>query len=353
MSVAPGQMMRRRQKKRIAYEKAQTLKAQNKKVDEKLAEQVEEYIALNDTLKIELPKLHSLTCKTVRLLEHKLMSLHMNFLLIWQDKLKTVLEVSDMPKDIEDIMDKFNRDYVPQHTIMRDFAILNGAGTNATPRVSQTTAREDDISTKPKSRASTLNDRTRGLSVNSDVSPGLSTPEFSQHGNGSHFVLSPTQGNPYSLPQLSFGNDSNHFAAGQSTSMPQDAPRHHYGRPNTGFSHESGGLPRRSGESADTTGLSSADISHYNTDRWLRGSLPADNRFSDAFSSAVPWPNEINEVNDSRVDSGSLSSFNVLYLAASLYEFRIDTTKSEGGYPYLTYTSGEVCSLVFILSDYC
>jgi hypothetical protein len=41
-------------------------------------------------------------------------------------------------------------------------------------------------------------------------------------------------------------------------------------------------------------------------------------------------------------DRNVSSGYNVLYLAASLFEFNISATKSEAGYPYLTYQAGEV-----------
>jgi len=38
--------------------------------------------------------------------------------------------------------------------------------------------------------------------------------------------------------------------------------------------------------------------------------------------------------------------FNVLYLAASLFEFNISATKKEAGYPYLTYQAGEIFDVI-------
>lgn len=35
----------------------------------------------------------------------------------------------------------------------------------------------------------------------------------------------------------------------------------------------------------------------------------------------------------------------VLWLAASLFEFNLPTTKYEAGYPYLTYAAGEVSTM--------
>ena len=47
-------------------------------------------------------------------------------------------------------------------------------------------------------------------------------------------------------------------------------------------------------------------------------------------------------------DRNTSSGYNVLYLAASLFEFNISATKSEAGYPYLTYQAGEVSALLSI-----
>jgi hypothetical protein len=41
----------------------------------------------------------------------------------------------------------------------------------------------------------------------------------------------------------------------------------------------------------------------------------------------------------------------VLYLAASLFEFNITATKSEAGYPYLTYGAGEVSCIYTIKTE--
>ena len=66
-------------------------------------------------------------------------------------------------------------------------------------------------------------------------------------------------------------------------------------------------------------------------------------RYSGIFSSAMP-------MSDSPPDrsptdgSANTSGFNVIFLAASVYEFNIDRARKEAGYPYLTYVAGEVSS---------
>ena len=62
-----------------------------------------------------------------------------------------------------------------------------------------------------------------------------------------------------------------------------------------------------------------------------------------AFSSAMPMdepgPLSPNEESQPISEDG----FNVLFLAASLFEFNIDKERREAGFPYLTYVQGEVC----------
>lgn len=66
-------------------------------------------------------------------------------------------------------------------------------------------------------------------------------------------------------------------------------------------------------------------------------------RFSGVFSSALPMsdsPPEQSPVEDGQ--SRPQTQFNVIFLAASVYEFNIDRARREAGYPYLTYVAGEV-----------
>lgn len=45
---------------------------------------------------------------------------------------------------------------------------------------------------------------------------------------------------------------------------------------------------------------------------------------------------------DSSSNHAPFESANVLFMAASLFEFNIDRTRYEDGYPYLTYVAGEI-----------
>ena len=111
-------------------------------------------------------------------------------------------------------------------------------------------------------------------------------------------------------------------------------------RPSTGRSFDSGALPRQSSDSANQ-GRRDSNTTYNSNYPPQEGS-----RYSGLFHSAMP-------MSDTPEDSqrGSRASsrerppadgYNVLWLAASLFEFNIATTKHEAGYPYLVYQAGEV-----------
>jgi dynamin-binding protein len=121
-------------------------------------------------------------------------------------------------------------------------------------------------------------------------------------------------------------------------------------RPSTGRSYDSPSLPRQSSES--TTMLHRRDSNSTFNSSYPGGpsatsaSSEQQRRLSGLFNSALPMPEGPDEsARSSRAssrDRGGNSGYNVLWLAASLFEFNIETTKHEAGYPYLTYQAGEV-----------
>src|SRR5277367_6237128 len=191
----PDLVMKKRKKRRLDYERSLALKASNKKIDEKLAVLVEEYEGLNETLKFELPKLSASTEKIGNLCLIQFVSIQVEWLSIWQEKVKTVLEANQMPKDIDDIIDKFNRDYKYQQGRIQELGIANGAFLEDIPKGrlshSTTATKEDDSSTKSRAQPPPpLDNRSRGQSINSDHSPSLPTPDFAKRHSG-QFTFSP------------------------------------------------------------------------------------------------------------------------------------------------------------------
>ncbi|PHH87080.1 hypothetical protein CDD83_9341 [Cordyceps sp. RAO-2017] len=107
----PSLAMKKRQKRRLDYERAEQLKRSGKTADPKLRELVEQYEALNDTLKKELPVLSSLTEKVGNICLGNLVNIQTSWYGIWKDKMRTVLgDCAEMP-DLKEVVSTFQRDY--------------------------------------------------------------------------------------------------------------------------------------------------------------------------------------------------------------------------------------------------
>lgn len=195
-----------------------------------------------------------------------------------------------------------------------------------------------------------LGSRSRGHSVNSEHSPSLPTPDFGKRHSG-QFTLSPIIVPGPGLPSFStrdFPPMNGQSRAGSGSPAISDytaVSRPHITRPSTGRSYDSGGPSRR--ESADATNKSPYGSAYFSASSHFDGLPPSSRPFSGLFHSAMPPDEPEDSQRSSRASSHDRdrersSGYNVLYLAASLFEFQISATKSEAGYPYLTYQAGEV-----------
>lgn len=342
--------MRKRQKRRFDYEKFLQLKGQGKKIDEKLTVLVSEYEALNETLKLELPKLSSLTEIIGNVCCVQLVHLQAEWWNIWQTKTKMsgVLEESQVPKEIADIVDMFNRDYKYREAELNGLSIVNGTfGSGAVSRASTHSTIEDNT------RPSVFSTRSRGPSIHSEKSPTLPNSDFSNRLSGG-FTFSPFSATAPGLPQYAYqsqAHSNGHARVGSNSPATPDTNHSHRhpplsARPNTGRSHASEGATRMSSDY--NTHHRKESGSTYNSAAHHDGPPTSGRPYSGIFHSAMPMPDGPDEsYRSSRAssrDRNTGSNFNVLYLAASLFEFNISATKQEAGYPYLTYQAGEVSS---------
>lgn len=384
--------MKKRAKRRLDYEKYVQLKANGKKIDKQLAELVEQYEALNDTLKKELPKLSAMTAQIGNICLGKFISIQAAWFLIWKEKVKAPLQdVAHVP-ELAEILSTFQREFAPQEERAMALAILNPT---LRSRASQSTTDDaSSILSRTKSRPSDLlPSRGRGLSINSDHVPTLPTPDFVKRNSG-QFSLSPASSalpSPANYYRDYYSGINGHHASRGGPGSPvtpdaNSAPRSATVavRPSTGRSFDS--LPRQSSESTAAysthgggMGIMGTASSRRDSNSTFNSSYyppPAGSnaeqqqhsrRLSGLFRSALPLPDggggggggpseERSLRSSSRASSrdrgggggGGAAAYKVLWLAASLFEFNIETTKHEAGYPYLTYQAGEVCSLLFL-----
>ncbi|KAK4128771.1 hypothetical protein N657DRAFT_629812 [Parathielavia appendiculata] len=367
----PSLAMKKRAKRRLDYEKYMALKANGKKVDKQLAELVEQYEALNDTLKKELPKLSAMTAKIGNICLGKFISIQATWFAIWKEKVKAPLsDVTHVP-ELSEIVSSFQREFSLQEERTRALGIVNHT---AKGRTSQSTTDDaSSILSKTLSRPSDLfSPRGRGLSINSDHVPTLPTPDFAKRNSG-QFSLSPASS---ALPSPATyyrdyysginghvrGSPGSPVTPADTTSTARPPPSI---RPSTGRSFDSASLPRQSSESAAAAALSSA-TNRRDSNSTFNSSYPGGpgagsttagpeqhaRRLSGLFNSALPLPDGPEEsARSSRASSrdrggNARGGYKVLWLAASLFEFNIETTKHEAGYPYLTYQAGEIFDVI-------
>ncbi|KAK4156929.1 hypothetical protein C8A00DRAFT_30133 [Chaetomidium leptoderma] len=375
----PSLAMKKRAKRRLDYEKYMTLKANGKKVDKQLADLVEQYEALNDTLKKELPKLSTMTANIGNICLGKFISIQAAWFAIWKEKVKAPLsDVTHVP-ELSEIVTSFQREFALQEVRAQALGIVNPT---LKSRASQSTTDDaSSIISKTRSRPSDIRSpRGRGLSINSDYVPALPTPDFVKRNSG-QFSLSPASS---ALPSPAnyyrdYYSGINGHARGSSGSpvTPADFPPngsrsamvtgHPPMRPSTGRSFDSTSLPRQSSESTAAMSAMSA-TNRRDSNSTFNSSYPGGGgpsattsagpetrRLSGLFNSALPLPDGPDEsARSSRASSRDRGGgggahnhgYTVLWLAASLFEFNIETTKHEAGYPYLTYQAGEIFDVI-------
>ncbi|KAI1382065.1 hypothetical protein F4677DRAFT_13887 [Hypoxylon crocopeplum] len=348
----PSLAMKKRAKRRLDYEKSVQLKKSGKKVDKQLSEFIEQYEALNEALKKELPKLSALTEKVGKICLGNFVNIQAQWFAIWKEKVKVVLEDQAVP-EITDIISTFQRDYKFQDEQINTIGIVNPASMG---RPSQSISADESFA-RLRPRPAELSPRGRGLSLNSDSVPSLPTPDFMKRHSG-QFTISPTAASIPSPHQYYYreyytginaqgrpGSGSPHTPDLSSVSRPMGpAPV----RPGTGQSYDSSGAPRPSMESG-------AHSRRYSNTMYPSPYQPTENqRYSGLFQSALPpsdsqerlpRPSQASSRASSR-ERQPINGYNVLWLAASLFEFNIETTKHEAGYPYLTYQAGEIFDVI-------
>ncbi|ESZ98399.1 hypothetical protein SBOR_1207 [Sclerotinia borealis F-4128] len=360
--TGPTEFMKKRAKRRVDYEKWMAAKASGKKADEKLQVLAKEYDALNETLKMDLPRLSFLTAQVGQKVLASLVSSQTAWYYIWQEKVKTVLDANQMPMNEHDIIQSFDRDYKYVLAQTQELRLINGTlevdcfldRLDSTPLASM----KDNDSVKAKGRLSESSARPRGLSLAAphDTSPSLPTPDFAKRHSG-QFSFSPIlasgPGLPAHAPYQPAAYSNGHSRPGSgSPATPDASASRFYGstRPSTSrsiASENGGGIPRISTDLGHRRESSSTQASaSYMVDGPLRDQRP----FSGIFHSAMPLPDgpedSARSSRASSMDRAHGSRYNVIYLAASLFEFNIEATKTEAGYPYLTYSAGEIFDVI-------
>ncbi|KAL8971900.1 MAG: hypothetical protein Q9183_000826 [Haloplaca sp. 2 TL-2023] len=369
----PQKLMAKRNKRVIDYARYKGIKDRGDKPDKKTVEQGEQFIAINDSLKQELPKLFALTGKLVVACLNNFVQLQLQWHIIWRRKLSQVLDNYKASGPLSELIDAFTGDFAFFDAQVLSLGICNGSmiaeSVNMVNMLSPARTLTDDSASQKKPSLDMT--RRRTTSINSEMSPVLPQPDFgSRNGAGGFFGMDngvpqvPPMASTYSQPDPSSRNRSNSaMVAGRSPRTPDVPGSYHssnttpisasFGRPATATTIGPTPMPPRpSSESADVNRVSEATTlvnqpsanGVYVSGTQARPSSPS-GRYSGFFSSALPMSDSPPQQSPVEEGAGrSQPQFNVIFLAASVYEFNIDRARREAGYPYLTYVAGEVSS---------
>ncbi|KAI7579342.1 hypothetical protein KC343_g20986, partial [Hortaea werneckii] len=166
----PQNAINKRKKRIVDYAKCRTMEKKGEKPDKRTAESSDTYVALNDQLKIELPKLYNLTASLVQGCLNCFLEIQLSWFSMWERKLRPILEVTDIPSSIQEIEPAFRPDYDLIKSRLMELAICNGAClADSANFLSPTTTLVDKSEESSLKRPSTLESSKRTLSAGSDT----------------------------------------------------------------------------------------------------------------------------------------------------------------------------------------
>lgn len=384
----PQKLMEKRKKRVLDFARYRAMKDRGEKVDKKTMEQGEQFMAVNETLKDELPKLFVCTKKLVEACLNNFIQLQLQWQLIWRRKLSLAIDNGNIPSQLSEIVESFSGDFRYTEAQVLSLGICNGsflseasvgqgmsgattlngdASSSGRPSVSRRPSMSNDDSRYYSYSAASTTDssRNRGVSTSSHISPMLPRPDLGRSGETFGTYLGNEASNTYAYvppgqrlragSNVSASHEGGVWRSYASTSTIPTAAQ--IARPSTGNGRRS--YDYRSGY--DNTNYYHSDgqganrpISHtaYRAPQYRTESSGAPSptqavhhRTSGLFSSALPMSDSPRNQSPTEEPSPR-TTFNVLFLAASVYEFNIDRARREAGYPYLTYAAGEIFDVI-------
>lgn len=384
----PQRIMQKRNKRLVDFARFKAIKDRGDKPDKKTTEQGEQFMALNVTLKEELPKLFSLTGRLMEACLNSFVQIQTTWLNVWHKKLSYAIDVHNVHPEIAQILDQWSGDYNITEAQVLTLGICNGSmladAVNLVNFLTPSTTLNGDEISSPRRPSN------RTISLNSEGSP-IMPPEFNKRHSGSYTNSPKTesmtqhsnnsqQGIPFfpngriratsAVSGRSPAAPGTPEASGQ-RSLSANTPSSSNVRPATsgGRSTEpSPQLPRLSIETPSFSHLNPDSPSilrpfsastHFSTAQPQGPAVPsgapytsaaryspAPRPYSGFFSSAMPMSDSPRVQTPTTAEDSGKKDFNVLFLAASVYEFNIDRARREAGYPYLTYVAGEIFDVI-------
>ncbi|KAL5391506.1 hypothetical protein DPSP01_001370 [Paraphaeosphaeria sporulosa] len=383
--VGPQKLMEQRKKLLIQYAKYKQAVDRKEKIDPKLEETAKSFLTINDSLKQELPMLYELTKKVVRLCSTIFIGLSKDWYKTCSKKILPLLEsepqhTTSISYDFKTYQERFKSDFRQMEATARSLAIINHDLINSLSNYMSPIPMADDTSSRKSSSR-------RTESIGSEVSMmdrhsrNRNSGGYNSSRSGMHSFEGPPRSSPAvtygpgSQPPVSYKGPSTTTSAASSLFRERPASDRIHDQP-----HAPGSYTSESTVTAGRASNSSArnpawtNMNHGFDGTWdettsfaqpasigasfLQPSLtttssshsqqpsqPGSSRTSGVFNSALPMSSR-NSAEELPATPSDPDEPEVLFLAASLFEFNIAHDRREGGIPYLVYVPGEIFDVI-------
>lgn len=347
----------KRNKRLLDCARHKNLKARGEKIDKKGQQLIDQFDALNNDIKTRIPKMQASCAVLVDACQKNFMHLQADYNSIWQRKLlevldrKTLCDWSDIEKD-----QKAEENFVEAEVLglgACNRSLLEDAPNYVSIRSPSATLHDADSSKRSvslKSDGSPIypiesNRQSSGSFPPNVEMPSLTGPPYypDVRSRASSTVSGPAHIGPISPESGKHRSMTGSTQAGSLTRTSTSQVRNN---------EESPQLPRLS---IETPSPSFGVFDMFQSDRPESGSTffsaaqapsasppPSQNQTArhSLFNSAMPMPetprNKSPEQEQNEQEPG------IMFCVASVYEFNIDKSRRQAGYPYLTYITGEI-----------
>ena len=345
--------MAQRETRNFDYSKYQNaVNKRNGKIDKRTEALAEEWMALNKEAKERMGKLMVASNQLVSLLLAKFVKCNREWWQIWRNKFQFIVEgdpVGNLRTNMQDFETTLTRDWRDEHGIpeanLLSLGLVNGSYLLETANMFTVPSDSASFAGGDFPRHNSVTDANRqgsGSFANFSQAYSAKRPAMTELSrNESPFF----PGRVRASSTTTTTNSSMAAVAGTTRPMSIDTSTADR-RPATS-DEPSPHLPRLSldapSPSFQVNFVNDANNVNNRSPNRSTPRSPGD-RFSGLFSSAMPLTDSPRA--QTPQSTGGSGTPNVLFLAASVYEFNIDKSRREAGYPYLTYTAGEVFDVI-------
>jgi len=126
MNESPQIIMTKRNNKAVDYARYKAIKDRGDTPDKRTKELADAYVALNETLIEELPRLFHLTKKLVDAVLFNFIDLQAQWMNDWASKIKMTFMDLEMPLNLEAFVDAFATSFTYHESMLTKLSICNG-----------------------------------------------------------------------------------------------------------------------------------------------------------------------------------------------------------------------------------